>query len=144
MHQKGNMQPNTISYNYDHDNDGGTTPAVAVVLTRHQEELHKSVYRTAAHTEALPDTLTFMRTPAKRSGTFMGVQRVGVKRTRTRTVDTADGLASKAPQVDELSFSIPIGVSNADKLASYMEWVGWLSSSEGKAAMIALLNVSET
>lgn len=137
------MQPNAIAYSFDDDNDGGTTPALDVTLTRHSEELHKSTYRTAAHTESVPDTFQFYRTPAKRSGDFLGVQRVSVKRTRTRTVQSAAGLDVKAPQVDELSFSIPIGVGNSDKLASLMEWIGFLSSTEGKAAMISLLNISE-
>lgn len=138
-----NMQPNTIAYTFDHDNDGGTTPAVAVTLTRHSEELNRTIYRTGSHTESVPDLFTFYRTPAKRSGSFMGTQKVSVKRTRSRTVSNAEGLDTVVPQVDELSFSIPIGVAEADKIASLMEWIGVLSSSEGKAAMLQLLSVSE-
>lgn len=137
------MQPNTIAYSFDHDNDGGTTAAVDVTLTRHAEELNKSTYRTAAHTTEAADTLNIYRTAPKRTGEFLGTQKVSVKRTKTMTVDTASGLDSKAPMIAELAFSIPVGVSNADKLSYLMEMSGFLSSSEGKAAMIALLNVSE-
>lgn len=136
------MQPNTISYSYDHDNDGGTTAALSVVLQRHAEELHKTTYITGSHSEASADTLVLSRTLPKRAGQFLGVQRVSVKRTRTRTVKSADGLDISAPQIDELQFNIPLGVSNTAKLAALMEWIGFLSSSEGKAAMTALLNVS--
>jgi hypothetical protein len=137
------MQPNTIAFTYDHDNDGGTTAAISSTVTRHSEELNKSTYRTSSHTEASPDTLNFYRTAAKRSGEFMGSQKVSVKRTKTMVVDTASGLETKAPMINELSFSIPIGVTNAEKLSFLMEHIGFLSSSEGKAALIQLLNVSE-
>lgn len=137
------MQPNTIAYTYDHDNDGGSTAVVSVTLTRHAEELNKSTYRTGSHVTETPDTLNFYRTAAKRSGDFLGAQKVSVKRTKTFLVESAAGLEIKAPAVSELSFSLPVGVTNAEKLALLMEWIGYLSSSEGKAAMISLLNVSE-
>lgn len=137
------MQPNTIAYTFDHDNDGGTTAAVSVTLTRHAEELNKSTYRTGSHSTEVPDTVNFYRTAAKRSGEFLGAQKVSVKRTKTFEVETASGGATKAPVVGELSFSIPVGVTNAEKLAILMEWIGFLTSSEGKSSMISLLNVSE-
>jgi hypothetical protein len=138
------MQPNTIAYTYDHDNDGGTTAAVSVTLTRHAEELHKSTYRTAAHMDTvLSDLGQFYRTPAKRSGNFLGVEKTSFKRTRTETVVDGAGNDTAAPSIIETSFSIPVGVSNADKLARLMEHIGFLTSSEGKAAMIKLLNVQE-
>lgn len=136
------MQPNTIAYTFDHDNDGGTA-AIAMTLTRHAEELNSSTYRTGSHNTEAPDTLKFYRTAPKRSGNFLGAQKVSVKRTTTHVVDTADGLETKAPGIVELSFSIPVGVSNADKLKMLMDHIGFLASSEGKAAMINLLNVSE-
>lgn len=137
------MLPNTIAHTYDHDNDGGTTAVIAVTLTRHAEELNSSTYRTASHVEDAPDTVKFYRTPAKKSGDYMGSQKVSVKRTKTQTVLSAAGLNVKAPFIGELSFSVPVGVTNAEKLARYMEWVGFLSSNEGKAAMLSLLYVSE-
>jgi len=138
------MQPNTIAYTYDHDNDGGSTAAVAVTQTRFAEELNKSTYRTAAHnTTVQTDTLNFYRTLAKRSGEYLGSEKTALKRTKTHVVENASGLDIKAPAIADLSFSFPVGVSAADKLAFYMELVGFLASSEGKAAMINLINVQE-
>lgn len=135
------MQPNTIAYTYDHDNDGGTTAAVAVSLTRFAEELHKSSYITASHNDTVQqDSLNFYRTLPKRSGQFLGTEKTSIKRTKTALVDDAGGLTAKAPKIVETSFNFPVGVSVADKLAFYMEHVGFLSSSEGKVAMIALIN----
>lgn len=137
------MLPNTITYTFDHDNDGGTTAAVEVVLTRHTEESGKTVYITGAHTVIEPDTLSFHRTTPKRAGDFLGVQRVSVKRTRTEAVDNAAGLETKVPNVEELAFSLPVGMSDSAKVSALMEWIGFLSSTEGKAAMIKLLKTSE-
>lgn len=137
------MLPNTITYTFNHDNDGGTTAAVSVTLTRHKEELDKTVYHTGSHSMVAPDTLSFHRTSPKRSGDFLGVQRVAVKRTRTVPVDNAAGLETKVPNVEELAFSLPIGMTDAQKISAVMEWIGFLSSNEGKDAMIRLLKTSE-
>jgi hypothetical protein len=135
------MQPNTIAYTYDHDNDGGSTAAVAVTLTRHAEELHKSTYRTADHSPTNPDTMSFFRTLPKRSGDFLGVERVAVKRTRTETVESAAGLETKAASNIEVAINLPVGLTVAEKTARLMELLGFLSSTEGKTAMLLLINV---
>jgi hypothetical protein len=138
------MQPNTIAYTYDHDNDGGSTAALAVTLTRHEEELNKSTYRTAAHNDTVQQDLgQFYRTSAKRSGDFLGTEKTAFKRTKTHVVDNASGLEIKAPAIAEVSFSLPYGMTVAEKTAVYMELVGYLSSSEGKAAMLSLLHVQQ-
>lgn len=138
------MQPNTIAYTYDHDNDGGTTAAIAVTLTRHAEELDKSTYRTADHNGAVQtDLMQFYRTSAKRSGEFLGVEKTAIKRTKTFVVPNASGLDTKVPSIVELSASLPFGLTPAEKLAVLMEHIGFLTSSEGKAAMIKLFNVQE-
>lgn len=138
------MQPNTIAYTYDHDNDGGTTAALAVLLTRHAEEVNKTTYRTAAHNDTvLQDLGQFYRTAAKRSGDFLGTEKTAFKRTKTHVVPNAAGIDTKVPAIAELSFSLPYGMTSAQKIAYYMEMVGYLSSSEGKAAMIKLLQVQE-
>jgi hypothetical protein len=138
------MQPNTIAYTYDHDNDGGTTAAVSVTLTRHADELNKSTYRTASHNDTVQqDLLSFYRTAAKRSGEFLGTEKTAIKRTKTVIVKNASGLDVKAPSIVNLDFSLPYGMTIAQKLATLMETIGYLSSTEGKAAMIKLLNVQE-
>lgn len=138
------MQPNTIAYAFDHDNDGGTTAAVAVTLTRHGEELNKSTYITSAHNNTVQQDLgQFYRTAAKRSGDFLGTEKTAFKRTKTHVVKSAAGLDIKVPAICELAFSLPFGMTYDEKLAFLMEHIGYLSSSEGKAAMIKLLNTQE-
>lgn len=137
------MQPNTLNYTFDHDNDGGTA-ASSVVLTRHAEELNKSTYRYADHNNAgIQHVMQFYRTLPKRSGNFFGTEKSSVKRTKTVSVPGVDGADVSAPIISELSFSFPVGVTSGEKLSQLMEWIGYLSSSEGKAAMIQLLNVQE-
>lgn len=138
------MQPNTIAYTFDHDNDGGSTAAVAVTLTRHEEELHKTTYRTAAHMDTvLNDIGAFYRTPAKRSGVFLGVEKTAFKRTATQVVPNGEGNDTQAPCITETSFAFPVGMTSAAKISKLMEHIGFLSSSEGKAAMIKLITVQE-
>lgn len=133
------MQPNTVAYSYDHDNDGGTTAAVAVTLTRHAEELNKSTYRTAGHNiDGVTDLLQFYRTPAKRSGDFLGVEKVALKRTLSLEVTTASGLDTVAPSIWDLNFAFPYGMTTAQKLDRIMDLIGLVTSNEGKAALIAL------
>lgn len=136
------MLANNIAFSYDHDNDSQTA-AISVALTRFEEGANKSVYVSDSHQEAAPDTLQFSRTLPKRAGSFLGVQRVEVKRTRSRVVKNAEGADIRVPDIQALSFAIPSGTSEAAKLNALMEWIGFLSSTEGKAALVRLLNISE-
>jgi hypothetical protein len=134
------MQANTIAYTYNHDDDGGTTPAISVLLTRHTEEVDKTTYITAAHMDTVQqDTMAFYRTLAKRSGDSFGVERTATKRTKTHVVVNAAGLSVKVPVVVDIGLSIPVGLTAAEKKAIVMEHIGFLSSTEGKAAMLSLV-----
>ena len=134
------MQANTIAYTYNHDNDGGTTAELAVLLTRFREESEKTTYVTAAHSDTvMQDTFAFYRTPAKRSGDSFGVERTATKRTKTHTVVNAAGLSVKVPVVVDLGFSIPVGLTVAQKTAIVMEHLGFIVSPEGKAALLSLV-----
>lgn len=132
------MQPNTIAYTYDHDNDGGTTPAVSVTLNRHREALDSTVYATSSDSSLQIDQGKFYRTDAKRSGNFYGTDKVAFKRSKGKSVPTVDGGTTIAPIIVEVSASLPVGTSDADRLGALMELIGFLSSLEGKAAMISL------
>lgn len=134
------MQPNTIAYTYDHDNDGGTTAAVAVTVTRHGEEVNKTTYVTPTHNLTVQkDTVEFYRTLAKRSGDFLGAEKTAVKRTKTQVVPSAAGLDISAPFIANLEFSVPVGMSEANRVAAVMEHIGFVSSAEGKAALLSLV-----
>lgn len=138
------MQAATIAYTYDHDNDGGTTAAVAVSLTRHRETPDSSIYRTGSHADTVQtDLAQFSRTAAKRSGEYLGNEKTSYKRTKTFLVDDASGNEIKANAIAEVSFSLPFGMTPAQKLDFLMELVGFASDTDGKAALIALLTYQD-
>lgn len=132
------MQPNTISYTFDHDNDGGTTPAVSVTLNRYREALDSTIYATSLDTSLSINQSKFYRTDAKRSGNFYGTDKVAYKRSVGKSVPTVDGGTTIAPIIVEVSASLPVGTSDADRLSAVMELIGFLTSTDGKAAMISL------
>lgn len=138
------MLPETIAYTYDHDNDGGTTAAVAVTITRHRESPDSSVYRTASHASSvLTDLMQFSRTAAKRNGDYLGNEKCSWKRTKTFTVQDAAGNDIKANAIYESSASLPYGMTPTQKLDFLMEVIGFPVSSEGKAALIKMFTYQD-
>jgi hypothetical protein len=135
------MQANTIAYTYNHDNDGGTTAEVAVSLERYREAGPDStVYRTDSHNgTVLVDLAQFYRTPNKRSGNYLGNEKVAYKRTKTFVVKDALANDINASAIGELSLSLPYGMTQAQKLSFFMELLGFSTSSEGKAALLKLI-----
>jgi hypothetical protein len=60
--------------------------------------------------------MTFYRTPAKTSGNYRGNQKSAIKLSKDRIVDAIDGVSQlTAPEIYEVSFSIPVGVDAADR-----------------------------
>jgi hypothetical protein len=108
------MQPNLITLPVDLLNNDTTTD---LDLTRFEEYVNRSVYVTDNHMISARDTLGLYRTFPKQSGNFLGVQKTCVKFTRDYVVDGADGVTTvKAPCIVEVSFSVPVGMSDADIL----------------------------
>lgn len=108
------MQANTITLPVDLLNTGSTTNEL---FTRHEETINRSTYRGPDHTVASPNTLQLYRTLPKRSGDYLGSAKVSVKLTAARTVTSASGLDIQAPDIAEVSFSIPVGVTAAQMKA---------------------------
>jgi len=108
------MQPNQIVLPVDELNNG--TP-VNETLTRFEEYLNRSVYVSNTHTVASRDTLTFYRTFPKANGNFKGVSKISFKLSRDITVDGVDGISTiAAPVIVEVSFSLPVGITDAQAL----------------------------
>lgn len=113
------MLDNTLTLAYDAEGDGNP---VDVVLRRIAEYPDRSVY-------AFPDndgtshTLTLYRTVAKKSGNFLGVDRVREKIVKPVTVLGADGSNVQSAIIHEQSTSYPRGMTEAEKIASLQEMI---------------------
>lgn len=110
------MLANTISIDVNHDNDNGTTPAITEVFDRYEEYLNRSVYVHSAHTLGAKDILSFYRTQPKPAGTFKGMAKTAVKFTKDLTVADSAGGTITAPAIVQVSFSIPVGATDEEKL----------------------------
>lgn len=88
------------------------------VYTRWNEsEPNKSTYIGPAHSAVSRQTINFYRTPAKKSGNSYGVEKAAIKVTLDVDVDTVDGAGTtKAPLIAEVSFAMPVGTTDAEKL----------------------------
>lgn len=107
------MLPNEITLAVDELNNG---TSVDEGLTRFEENLNRSIYISATHSVESKDTLTFYRTPPKPNGNFKGVAKTAFKFSRDTVVTGVDSTSVTAPIIVEVSFSIPVGVTDADKL----------------------------
>lgn len=79
-----------------------------------------STYVTSEHTTSLRDMLQWYRTASKPSGNFRGTKKVALKFTVDRSVTARDGSLIIAPEIWQLSGSIPEGVvwSEEDYISS--------------------------
>lgn len=108
------MLANTITLPVDLANTGSTTD---LVLTRLEEFQNRSVYKTPTHSLITRDTLSFYRTMPKKSGNFNGVAKSALKFTVDKEVEGVDTTTTiVAPQIGEISFSLPIGFTAAEAL----------------------------
>lgn len=105
------MQPDTLTLSVDAANTG--TPADET-YTRHQESDNRSIYIGAAHNSAARDQIALYRTFPTRSGNFKGVDKSAIKITQDIEVDGVDSSTTlTAPAICELSFSFPVGITDA-------------------------------
>lgn len=111
------MQPDTMTFAVNTDNDDGTTPAVDIVYTRYDEYQNRSIYIASDHTLASRNMLTLYRTPPKQSGNFRGVAKSAVKVTQDFTVPGVDTTTENvSPGLVDIGFSFPIGLTPAQTL----------------------------
>lgn len=107
------MQPNSITLPVDELNNG--TP-VNETLTRFEEFQNRAVYIGENHSMTEKDTLSLYRTFPKPNGNFKGVSKTSVKFSRDVAVLAVDGTTISAPLIIEVSFSLPVGVTDAEIL----------------------------
>lgn len=105
------MQPDVITLAVDVANNGST---INFDFTRFEETINRTIYAGENHAINAKDTLALYRTAPKQSGNFKGVAKTSVKFTKDNVVLGVDGLAQlTSPLIVEVSFSVPVGVTNA-------------------------------
>lgn len=108
------MLDNTMTIQVD---QLGNDVLVAETYERFDSGNNFSLYRGENHSMESRDLLGFYRTFPKPSGNFKGVARSSFKFTTDKVVTGVDGLAQlTAPIIIEVSFSKPVGVTDADLL----------------------------
>jgi hypothetical protein len=125
------MLDNTITIDVNEDNDDGTTPAVEVVYSRFTEAENRSEYISADHTALNRDKLGFYRTFPKANGKYRGSEKTSMKITEDFDVPSTEvDVDITAPQIGEISFSSPVGLTSDQKKAFRMRFVALLSDDE--------------
>lgn len=123
------MQSNEITLSVNEDNDDGTTAEVDHVYQRYEEYLNRSIYIGETHVPAARDTIGMYRTFPKTNGNFKGVEKTSLKFTKDIVVDGVDGLAQlTSPLIGEVSFSMPVGATDAEKVLLRMKMVAAIAN----------------
>jgi hypothetical protein len=105
------MQPDSIVLTVDLANDGTTADQT---YSRFDKTGNKSVYIGAAHVPEARDMFALYRTPPTRSGNFKGVSKSAVKFTEDVSIAGYDSATTlTAPMILDVSFSIPVGATDA-------------------------------
>lgn len=108
------MQADTITLAVDVANDGTT---VDYEFSRYEEHLNRSVYIGEQHNLSARDTLNLYRTQPKANGAYKGTAKSSAKFTLDKVVDGVDGVSQlTSPIIAEVSFSVPVGVTDADQV----------------------------
>lgn len=106
------MQPDQLTLSVDALNNG--TPANEI-YTRYEEYQNRAAYIGSSHKTDARDLLAIYRTFPTKSGNFKGTAKSSVKFTKDLSVAGVDSTTLiTAPIILELSFSVPVGVSNAE------------------------------
>lgn len=132
------MQPNEIILAVDLEN---TAVLTNQTYTRFEEYLNRATYIGEGHSLSARNTLSFYRTLPRTSGNFRGTAKTAVKFSRDISVLGVDGTAVIAPQIIEVSFSNPVGVTPAQSLEFRQKGVALLDRDDIMAALNNLLMV---
>jgi hypothetical protein len=80
-------------------------------------ELNRTLYIGPDHTTVMRNTLTLLRTPAKRNGRSFGVDKATFKFTQDVLVPTTTpDVDMVAPAIVEVAFSLPVGATPEDAM----------------------------
>lgn len=132
------MQPNELTLAVDLEN---TAVLTNKTYTRFEEYLNRAMYIGAGHSLSARNTLSFYRTMPRISGNFRGTAKTAVKFSRDVSVLGVDGSTVVAPQILEVSFSNPVGVTPAQSLEFRQNGVALLDRDDIMAALNDLLMV---
>lgn len=103
------MLPDTITLALS---NGGTP--VDEAYSRIDQVGNRSLYHGVGHSPTNRKTLGFYRTLPKKAGNFNGVMKGATKLTMDHSIVNAVGDTIVAPAIAEVSFSIPVGVTEAE------------------------------
>lgn len=132
------MQLDEITLEVDLLNSGVKTDKV---FSRFEEYLNRSVYIGEGHSLTAKNTLNLYRTMPKVSGNFRGTAKSAVKFSRDIEITGIDGTTVVAPQIIEVSFSNPVGVTPAQTLEQRQYALALLDRDDIMAALNDLLMV---
>lgn len=90
----------------------GGTP-INEAFSRIDQVGNRSLYHGAGHSPTSRKTLGFYRSLPKKSGNFNGVMKGATKLTMDHSVLNAVGDTIVAPAIAEVSFSLPVGMTEA-------------------------------
>lgn len=106
------MQPNQLILQVDPANDA---TVVAETYDRFEEFQNRSTYIGVNHVPEDRDTLTLYRSFPTKSGNFKGVAKTAAKFSKDFGVEGVDGVTTvTAPAIIDISFSLPVGITDAD------------------------------
>lgn len=128
--------PNTLTVSIDKENDGSP---IAVILSEIERAADRSRYKFPTHTLISRDYVDFYRTLNKKVGNFNGVAKSAIKVTRDITVPGVDTTTTiVAPQIGQVSFSSPVGASQAQELEIAMRLVACIVDTVIRPKLFAL------
>jgi len=111
------MLDNTITVPFDAVAALAVTTPSYQTYNRFSESLNRTDYHRDDHTVSLRKTLQVYRTPGKRNGESLGIQKSAIKLTWDVAVPNASGTGNiTLPFIAEVSFANPVGVSAANSL----------------------------
>lgn len=120
------MQPDIISVPVDVLNNGTAETQSFKRMTL--DGPNKTTYVGPGHSVIAPNLVTLYRTPAKRSGNYLGSSKSAIKLSETISVNSVDGQQIPAALICECSFSVPVGATAAQTLALRQKMIAWLDS----------------
>lgn len=129
------MQDNVLTLAVDELNTDVTTNHV---FTRFEEYQNRSIYIGENHQLSARDQLTLYRTFPKVNGNFKGTAKCAAKFSQELSVEGVDGTASlTSPIIAEVSFSVPVGVTEAEQMIARQRLIALL---DDDSVMVALMN----
>jgi hypothetical protein len=133
------MQDNVITLSVDAANDGSP---VNQDYSRHHETTDRTTYIGTTHTEAEREQFQLYRTAAKRSGVSRGSRKCAIKFTQDVSVLNADGSGDIVlPLIGEVSFAIPLGVTDAQLVELRQRLVSILDDDSIAGSLMSTLEI---